>query len=58
MRRISFRDALNEALLEEMQRDKTVFLLGEDIGRYWEGAFKVTKGLAKKFGDELRWAQQ
>ncbi|HUV98321.1 MAG TPA: alpha-ketoacid dehydrogenase subunit beta [Candidatus Paceibacterota bacterium] len=52
MRRISFRDALNEALLEEMQRDKTVFLLGEDIGRYWEGAFKVTKGLAKKFGDE------
>ncbi|MDH5634329.1 MAG: alpha-ketoacid dehydrogenase subunit beta [Candidatus Bathyarchaeota archaeon] len=52
MRRISFRDALNEALLEEMRRDKTVFLLGEDIGRYWEGAFKVTKGLAKKFGDE------
>ncbi len=52
MRRLSFRDALNEALLEEMQRDKTVFLLGEDIGRYWEGAFKVTKGLAKKFGDE------
>ncbi|MGB9135545.1 MAG: alpha-ketoacid dehydrogenase subunit beta [Candidatus Bathyarchaeia archaeon] len=52
MRRISFRDALNEALLEEMRRDKTVFLLGEDIGRYWEGAFKVTKGLAKEFGDE------
>jgi pyruvate/2-oxoglutarate/acetoin dehydrogenase E1 component len=52
VRRISFRDALNEALLEEMRRDKTVFLLGEDIGRYWEGAFKVTRGLAKKFGDE------
>ncbi len=52
MRGISFRDALNEALLEEMRRDKTVFLLGEDIGRHWEGAFKVTKGLAKEFGDE------
>lgn len=52
MRRISFRDALNEALFEEMRRDKTVFLLGEDIGRYWEGAFKVTRGLAKEFGDE------
>jgi pyruvate dehydrogenase E1 component beta subunit len=52
VRRISFRDALNEALFEEMRRDKTVFLLGEDIGRYWEGAFKVTRGLAKEFGDE------
>ena len=52
MRRISLRDALNEALFEEMRRDKTVFLLGEDIGRHWEGAFKVTKGLAKEFGDE------
>jgi len=52
MRKITFRDALREALLEEMKRDDTVFLLGEDIGRYWEGAFKVTKGLAKEFGDE------
>ncbi len=52
MREISYRDALREALLEEMRRDKTVFLLGEDIGRCWEGAFKVTKGLAEEFGDE------
>ncbi len=52
MKEISYRDALNEALREEMLRDKTVFLLGEDIGRYWEGAFKVTKGLAQEFGDE------
>jgi len=52
MREIAYRDALNEALFEEMRRDQTVFLLGEDIGRYWEGAFKVTKGLAKEFGDE------
>jgi pyruvate dehydrogenase E1 component beta subunit len=35
-----------------MQRDKAVFLLGEDIGRYWGGAFGVTKGLAEEFGDE------
>ena len=52
MREISYRDALREALREEMQRDHTVFLLGEDIGRYWGGAFKVTKGLAEEFGDE------
>jgi len=52
MREITIRDALREALREEMQRDKTVFLLGEDIGRYWGGAFGVTKGLAEEFGDE------
>ncbi len=52
MRQITYRDALNEALREEMLRDKTVFVLGEDVGRHWEGAFKVTKGLAKEFGDE------
>ncbi len=52
MREITYRDALREALIEEMQRDETVFLLGEDIGQYWEGAFKVTKELAKKFGVE------
>jgi pyruvate/2-oxoglutarate/acetoin dehydrogenase E1 component len=52
MKEISVRDALREALHEEMQRDKSVFLLGEDIGRYWGGAFGVTKGLAEEFGDE------
>jgi pyruvate dehydrogenase E1 component beta subunit len=52
MREITIRDALREALREEMQRDKRVFLLGEDIGRYWGGAFGVTKGLAEEFGDE------
>jgi pyruvate dehydrogenase E1 component beta subunit len=35
-----------------MQRDSRVFLLGEDIGRFWGGAFKVTDGLAQEFGDE------
>jgi len=52
MRELTYRDALREALREEMLRDKTVFLLGEDIGRYWGGAFKVSKGLAEEFGDE------
>ncbi len=52
MREVTIRDALREALREEMQRDKSVILLGEDIGRYWGGAFGVTKGLAEEFGDE------
>jgi pyruvate/2-oxoglutarate/acetoin dehydrogenase E1 component len=52
MRRITYRDALREALREEMRRDPSVFLLGEDIGRYWGGAFKVSDGLAQEFGDE------
>lgn len=52
MKSITYRDALREALREEMLRDRRVFLLGEDIGRYWNGAFKVTKGLAEEFGDE------
>jgi len=52
MREVTMRDALREALREEMKRDKSVFLLGEDIGRYWGGAFGVTKGLADEFGDD------
>jgi pyruvate dehydrogenase E1 component beta subunit len=52
MRRITYREALREALQEEMRRDASVFLLGEDIGRYWGGAFKVTDGLAQEFGDD------
>lgn len=52
VREVTVRDALREALREEMQRDKSVFLLGEDIGRFWGGAFGVTKGLAEEFGDD------
>jgi len=52
VRKITYREALREALREEMRRDSSVFLLGEDIGRYWGGAFKVTDGLAQEFGDE------
>ncbi|MHA1370808.1 MAG: alpha-ketoacid dehydrogenase subunit beta [Promethearchaeota archaeon] len=49
---ISMRDALNEALREEMSRDPTVILFGEDIGSNWNGAFKVTRDLQKEFGPE------
>lgn len=52
MRKMIYRDALREALREEMLRDERVFLIGEDIGKYWGGAFKVTKGLAEEFGEE------
>lgn len=45
-----YAEALNAALREEMQRDPTVFLFGEDIGRYG-GVFKVTKGLMDEFGE-------
>jgi pyruvate dehydrogenase E1 component beta subunit len=47
--RISVRDALRQALAEEMRRDERVFLLGEDIGQY-QGTFKVTQGLLQEFG--------
>src|SRR5437879_3233237 len=48
---LTMRDALNQALREEMNRDETVFLLGEDIGLY-DGSFKVTRGLMKEFGEK------
>ncbi len=52
MKEITVGEALNEALREEMRRDGNVILMGEDIGKYWEGAFKVTKGLEEEFGPE------
>ncbi|MHA1935421.1 MAG: alpha-ketoacid dehydrogenase subunit beta [Candidatus Thorarchaeota archaeon] len=48
----TYRDALKEGLREEMLRDESVFIMGEDVGKNWGGAFKVTKGLAEEFGDE------
>jgi Pyruvate/2-oxoglutarate dehydrogenase complex, dehydrogenase (E1) component, eukaryotic type, beta subunit len=51
-RKITYRDALREALREEMAKDNNIFIIGEDVGRYWKGAFKVTKGLAEEFGDK------
>ncbi len=50
MRELSIRDALNEALDEEMTRDDRVFLMGEEVGHY-NGAYKVSRGLLDKFGE-------
>src|SRR5213080_4669565 len=46
-----YREALNQALREEMQADEKVFLMGEDIGVF-QGAFKVTAGLLDEFGEK------
>lgn len=51
MKEINYSKALNEALMEEMERDEKVICIGEDIGIYG-GVFKVTKGLYDKFGPE------
>lgn len=48
-REIEFRDALREAMSEEMRRDQRVFLLGEEVAQY-NGAYKVSKGMLDEFG--------
>jgi pyruvate dehydrogenase E1 component beta subunit len=47
---ITYREALNQALSEEMERDPDVFLMGEEVGVY-NGAYKVSKGLLDRFGE-------
>jgi pyruvate dehydrogenase E1 component beta subunit len=47
---MTYRDALNQALREEMQRDDRVFLMGEEVAVY-QGAYKVSKGLLQEFGE-------
>ncbi len=49
MPEVAIRDALNQALDEEMSRDDSVFVMGEEVGEY-NGAYKVTRGLLDKFG--------
>ncbi len=48
---MTYREALNVALREEMRRDPRVFVMGEDVGLY-DGAYKVTQGLLKEFGPQ------
>jgi pyruvate dehydrogenase E1 component beta subunit len=48
---VSYREALTQAMREELQRDPDVFVMGEDVGQF-EGAFKVTRGLLAEFGPE------
>jgi pyruvate dehydrogenase E1 component beta subunit len=50
VREIEFRDAIREAMSEEMRRDKRVFLLGEEVAQY-DGAYKVSKGMLAEFGE-------
>jgi pyruvate dehydrogenase E1 component beta subunit len=47
---LTYRDALNHALREEMERDPNVFLMGEEVGVY-QGAYKVSRGLLEAFGE-------
>ena len=49
MRTIQFREALREALTEEMRRDEKVFLMGEEVAEY-NGAYKVSQGMLEEFG--------
>jgi len=49
MREVQFREALREALTEEMRRDEKVFLMGEEVAEY-NGAYKVSQGLLDEFG--------
>lgn len=50
MRTIRYREAVREALIEEMERDERVYLMGEEVGHY-QGAYKVSEGLLARFGD-------
>ena len=47
---LSFREALNQAMTEEMERDENVFLMGEEVAEY-DGAYKVSQGMLKRFGE-------
>ena len=49
MREMTYRQALNEALAEELERDPNVFLMGEEVAEY-QGAYKVSAGLLQRFG--------
>jgi len=46
---LAYREALNQAMTEEMERDDRVFLMGEEVAEY-DGAYKVSQGMLKKFG--------
>lgn len=51
MKTLTVREALRDAMMEEMHRDSTVFLMGEEVGQY-QGAYKVSQGLLDVFGPE------
>ncbi|HWP67223.1 MAG TPA: pyruvate dehydrogenase complex E1 component subunit beta [Candidatus Limnocylindria bacterium] len=49
-RTLAFREALREAMVEEMERDGSIFLMGEEVGHY-NGAYKVSEGMLERFGE-------
>ena len=51
MAKMTYRDALNAAMVQEMDRDETVFLMGEEVAEY-DGAYKVSKGMLDRFGEK------
>lgn len=51
MREIKYREALREAMCEEMRRDETIFLMGEEVAEY-DGAYKVSQGMLAEFGSK------
>ncbi|MCB9619772.1 MAG: pyruvate dehydrogenase complex E1 component subunit beta [Sandaracinus sp.] len=51
MRELRYREAIREAMIEEMERDANVFLMGEEVGHY-QGAYKVSEGLLTRFGEQ------
>ncbi|MFT4545884.1 MAG: pyruvate dehydrogenase E1 component beta subunit, partial [Bacteroidia bacterium] len=51
MKEVQFREALREAMNEEMRRDETVFLMGEEVAEY-NGAYKVSQGMLEEFGEK------
>src|SRR6266496_2370047 len=51
MATMRYREALNQAMREEMREDESVFVMGEDVGVF-QGAFKVTEGLLEEFGEK------
>lgn len=52
MRKITYRDAIREALAEEMERNPEVFLIGEDLADPFGGSYNVTQGLSTRFGED------
>lgn len=48
---LTYREALNRAMVEEMEKDPLIYLMGEEVGHY-QGAYKVSQGMLNKFGEE------
>jgi pyruvate dehydrogenase E1 component beta subunit len=54
MAEMTYREAIRQSLVDEIERDENVFVMGEDIGRY-QGTFRVTQGMFEKYGQQRIW---